>query len=110
MKQDQITNTYVSYIMRQNRNKGYKQTDGESKSKRAVQAISSPKPPLTRGTSCEPVTPLSIATGFLEDVSVVGCYTQFHSKDDLRCVQGAAGKNIPPFTITPVYPTVTRIH
>jgi hypothetical protein len=50
--------------MRQNRTKGYKQADGESKSKRAVQAISGPKPPLTRGTFCEPAASLSIATGF----------------------------------------------
>jgi len=78
------------------------------KSKRAVQAISSPKPPLTRGTSCEPAASLSIATG-LEDMGVVGCYTQFYDKDDLRRAQGAAGKNMPAFTITPVYPTVNRI-
>jgi len=30
-------------------------------------------------------------------MGVVGCYTQSHLKNDLRCVQGAAGKNMSPF-------------
>ena len=89
-----------------NGGKGYNPGNGESKPKRAVQAISGLKPPLTRGTLCGSVASLSVATELFWGCRLIFRY-YIHTWSILRTIWGVCKAQLTknyvlPFIFYPV--------